>query len=142
MRGTFADLKNDFVFRKVFGQHPDALIGLLNDLLDLRGEARVTDLEYLPSEQAPAIPGFKLSILDVKCRDALGRVFVVEMQVVHVKSFLNREMYNAAKAFIAPLKPGGRYTDLVPVVGVSVCDFSLWPDAERDAAGLARIPMF
>ena len=141
MRGTFADLKNDFVFRKVFGEHPDALTGLLNDLLGLEGDARIASLEYLPSEQAPPIPGFKLSILDVKCRDAQGRVFVVEMQVVHIKGFLNRVVYNAAKAFIAPLKPGGRYADLVPVVGVSVCDFALWPDDERDAAGLPRVPM-
>ena len=34
----FADLKNDFVFRRVFATHPDILRGLLNDLLDRRGE--------------------------------------------------------------------------------------------------------
>ncbi len=41
MRGTFADLKNDFVSRKVFGAHPDALTGLLNDLLGLEGDRRI-----------------------------------------------------------------------------------------------------
>jgi hypothetical protein len=36
---TFADLKNDFVFRRIFAKHPDILCGLLNDLLDRQGGA-------------------------------------------------------------------------------------------------------
>ena len=30
----FADLKNDYIFRRIFGTHPDILRGLLNDLLE------------------------------------------------------------------------------------------------------------
>ena len=137
----YADLKNDFIFRKVFGQHPDVLMGLLNDLLDRRDDHLITSLEYLPPDQAPEIPGFKLSILDVKCREKGGETFVVEMQVVHLRGFLNRVVYNAAKAFIQPLQTGGRYADLTPVIGVSICDFALWPDDAQDALGRARIPM-
>jgi hypothetical protein len=33
---AFADLKNDFVFRRIFATPPDILRGLLNDLLDRR----------------------------------------------------------------------------------------------------------
>jgi hypothetical protein len=33
---AFADLKNDFVFRRIFATHPDILRGLLNDLLEDR----------------------------------------------------------------------------------------------------------
>jgi hypothetical protein len=40
-RMTFADLKNDFVFRRIFAKHPDILRGLLNDLLDRRGEQSI-----------------------------------------------------------------------------------------------------
>jgi hypothetical protein len=32
----FADMKNDFVFRRIFATHPDILRGLLNDLLGVR----------------------------------------------------------------------------------------------------------
>jgi hypothetical protein len=28
---VFADLKNDYIFRRIFGAHPDILRGLLND---------------------------------------------------------------------------------------------------------------
>ena len=62
---AYADLKNDFVFRKVFGHHPDVLVGLLNDLLDRQGSHVIVALEYLPPDQAPEVPGFKLSIVDV-----------------------------------------------------------------------------
>src|SRR5580700_5309337 len=74
----FADLKNDFVFRRIFATHPDILRGLLNDLLDRRGDAAIDSIEYLPSEQLPLVEGAKLSILDVRCKDRAGTTFVVE----------------------------------------------------------------
>jgi hypothetical protein len=62
----FADLKNDFVFRRIFATHPDILRGLLNDLLERTGERIIEGIEYLPSEQLPLVEGAKLSILDVE----------------------------------------------------------------------------
>ena len=52
---AFADLKNDFVFRRIFATHPEILRGLLNDLLDRSGEEAIVSLEYLPSEQLPLV---------------------------------------------------------------------------------------
>jgi predicted transposase/invertase (TIGR01784 family) len=137
----YADLKNDVVFRKVFGRNPRVLTGLLNDLLERSGDRSIVELEYLPSEQVPLVMGMKLSILDVRCRERGGATFVVEMQVLHVTGFLNRVVYNACKAYVGALKKGGAYGDLVDVMAVSICDFVLWPDAERDATGLARVPL-
>ena len=84
---AFADLKNDFIFRRIFGTHPDILRGLLNDLLERRDEAAIVSLEYLPGEQLPLIEGAKLSILDVRCHDGAGTTFVVEMQLIHHPGF-------------------------------------------------------
>lgn len=67
---TFADLKNDFVFRRIFAAHPNILRGLLNDLLERTGGETITSIEYLPSEQLPLVVGAKLSILDVRCKSA------------------------------------------------------------------------
>lgn len=36
-RVAYEDLTNFVVFRKVFGQHPRVLVGLLNDLLEREG---------------------------------------------------------------------------------------------------------
>ena len=66
----FADLKNDFVFRRIFATHPDILRRLLNDLLERTDAQTIEQIEYLPSEQLPVVEGAKLSILDVRCRVA------------------------------------------------------------------------
>lgn len=138
---VFADLKNDFVFRRIFAKHPDLLRSLLNDLLERRGDQIIEAIEYLPSEQLPLVTGAKLSILDVRCRDRSGTTFVVEMQLLHVTGFLNRVIFNACKAYVDQLKAREPYTKLTDVVAISICDFALWPDAEQDAAKLPRVPM-
>ena len=137
----FADLKNDFVFRRVFATHPDILRGLLNDLLERQGERAIESIEYLPSEQLPLVAGAKLSILDVRCRDRAGTTFVVEMQLIHHPGFINRVVYNACKAYVGQLQAGEPYTKLADVVAISICDFELWPDAEQDRQKLPRVPM-
>jgi hypothetical protein len=137
----FADLKNDFVFRRIFATHPDLLRGLLNDLLERTGERAIESIEYLPSEQLPVAMGAKLSILDVRCKDRAGTVFVVEMQLIHVKGFINRVVYNACKAYSNQLQKGEGYAKLADVVAISICDFEIWPDDEQDTKKLPRVPM-
>ncbi len=138
---AFADLKNDFVFRRIFATHPDILRGLLNDLLDRRDADAIVSIEYLPNEQLPLVTGAKLSILDVRCKDRAGTTFVVEMQLIHVAGFINRVVYNGCKAYADQLKAGEPYTKLTDVVAISICDFDLWPDAEQDKQKLPRVPM-
>ncbi|MBI2568694.1 MAG: Rpn family recombination-promoting nuclease/putative transposase [Candidatus Schekmanbacteria bacterium] len=137
----FADLKNDFVFRRIFATHPNILRGLLNDLLDRQGSQAIEAIEYLPSEQLPLVVGAKLSILDVRCRDRSGTTFVVEMQLLHVSGFLNRVVYNACKAYVGQIKRSEPYTRLTDVVAISICDFAIWADADQGAANLPRVPM-
>jgi len=137
----FADLKNDYIFRRIFGTHPDILRRLLNDLLERTGEQTIDHIEYLPSEQLPLVAGAKLSVLDVRCKDRSGNKFVVEMQLIHMSGFLNRVIYNACKAYADQLAAGEPYTKLTDVVAISICDFELWPDAAQDAKKLCRVPM-
>ena len=137
----FADLKNDFVFRRIFATHPDILRGLLNDLLDRRDEEAIVSIEYLPSEQLPLVLGAKLSILDVRCKDAAGTTFVVEMQLIHVPGFINRVVYNACKAYVSQLKVRAKYKQLADVVAISICDFELWPDKKQVEQKLPLVPM-
>ena len=137
----FADLKNDFVFRRIFATHPDILCGLLNDLLERTGERTIESIKYLPSEQLPVAMGAKLSILDVRCKDRAGTMFVVEMQLIHVQGFINRVVYNACKAYSTQLQKGDRYAKLADVVAISICDFELWPEEEQDKKNLPRVPM-
>src|SRR5271170_6067180 len=138
---AFADLKNDYIFRRIFATHPDILRRLLNDLLERKDAQTIEQIEYLPGEQLPVVEGAKLSILDVRCKDGAGTTFVVEMQLIHVPGFINRVVYNACKAYVAQLKAGKPYTKLADVVAISICDFELWPDAEQERRNLPLIPM-
>jgi predicted transposase/invertase (TIGR01784 family) len=130
MLTKFADPKTDFVFKRIFGApaHRDILIAFLNDLLELEGPRRITEVVHLPPEQRVAVDSMKLSIVDVKCTDSLGRHFVVEMQVLYVADFEKRVVYNVAKAYTLQLKHAETYPSLSDVIGVSICDFSIWPD--------------
>jgi hypothetical protein len=68
-------------------EHKALLIALLNHMLELVDERRIVDVQHLSSEQHVGILELKLSIVDVKCTDASGRRFVVEMQVLKVEGF-------------------------------------------------------
>ena len=46
----YLDPKADLTFKKVFGEHPDLVISLLNALLPLEPEEEVMEIEYLPAE--------------------------------------------------------------------------------------------
>lgn len=138
---TFADLQNDFVFRRIFATHPELLRSLLNDLLDRTGERAIEALEYLPGKERPLVLGAKWSILDVRCRDRAGTTFVVAVQLIHVSGFINRVVYNACKTDVGQLLEADKLTKLADVVAISICPFELWPDAEQDRHGLPRVPM-
>ena len=137
-RPTFADPKTDFAFKRIFGseEHKDVLVAFLNDMLALDVRHRITAVELLPPEQRPAVTELKLSIVDVKCTDARGVTYVVEMQVLQVEGFEKRVVYNVAKAYVNQIARGDLYPELNDVVGITICDFELWPDG-----GGRKIPM-
>ena len=141
MRPVFADPKTDFVFKRIFGTevHKRLLIELLNTLLELDEEHRIVDLKYLTPEQHVPVEELKLSLVDVKCLDQSGRHYVVEMQVLNVEGFEKRVVYNTSKAYVTQLRTGEDYPELDDVVGVTICDFSLWPEPPQ--AGGPPVPM-
>jgi predicted transposase/invertase (TIGR01784 family) len=137
-RPTFADPKTDFAFKRILGseEHKDVLVAFLNHMLDLDEPRRIVEVELLPPEQRPAVAELKLSIVDVKCTDTRGVTYIVEMQVLQVEGFEKRVVYNVAKAYVSQIARGDLYPDLNDVVGITICDFELWPDS-----GERKIPM-
>src|SRR5689334_5696656 len=137
----FADPKTDFVFKRIFGVEgrKPLLIALLNHMLELDGDRRILEVQHLSGEQHVDVPELKLSILDVKCTDASGRRFVVEMQVLKVEGFEKRVVYHASKAYVMQLRSAEEYPTLCNVVGVTICNFELWPDTDKD--GRFKVPM-
>lgn len=138
-RPVFADPKTDFVFKRIFGteEHKDVLLAFLNDLLELDAAHRITSVELLSPEQRPKVDEMKLSIVDVLCVDARGTRYVVEMQVLNVEAFEKRVVYNVAKTYTNQLEKGRRYPELNDVIGITICDFELWPRSADGAGGPA-----
>jgi hypothetical protein len=42
---AFADLRNDYIFRRIFATHPEILRRLLNDLLERTGDQTIEQIE-------------------------------------------------------------------------------------------------
>ena len=68
--------------------------------------------------------------MDVKATLADGGQVIVEMQVLNVKGFEQRILYNAAKSYSRQLQEGEDYTLLNPVIALTLTDFTLF---ETDA---------
>lgn len=118
--GRYLDPKADITFKKVFGEHPDLLMSLLNALLPLEPGQEIVDLEYLPADLIPETPLTKYSIVDVRCRDRVGRQFIVEMQMEFNSEFTRRVLYNTSKAFVKQLDKGMHYDSIQPVYSLNL----------------------
>ena len=116
----YLDPKADLTFKKIFGEHKDLLISLVNALLPLDEDAQVQSVEYLSPELVPDTFVGKNSIVDVRCRDAKGRQFLVEMQMLWSPAFKQRVLFNASKAFVRQLDRRYRYELLQPVYSLNL----------------------
>ena len=116
----YLDPKADLTFKKVFGQHPDLLISLLNALLPLGDDEQIQHIEYLPTELVPELYVHKNSIVDVLCEDKCGRKFCVEMQMEWSTSFKQRVLFNASKLYVTQAMERDQYADLQPVYSLNL----------------------
>lgn len=119
-RKRYLDPKNDLTFKKVFGEHKDLVLSLINALLPLDGDRQVESVEYLPAELVPETPTGKNSIVDVRCYDKLGRQFIVEMQLIWTPAFEHRVVFNASKAYVRQLKRSRKFELLQPVYSLNL----------------------
>lgn len=117
----YLDPKADLTFKRVFGEHPDLVISLLNALLPFKSaEEEIESVEYLTPELVPMNPLRKNSIVDVRCRDGNGRQFIVEMQMIWSPEFMQRVMFNASKAYVSQLDRQENYHLLEPVYSLNL----------------------
>ena len=128
--GRYLDPKSDIVFKKIFYDHPSLLISFLNAVLPLGDDEQIVELTYLVNEQFPSIPGFKRTIVDVKCKDQAGQIFIVEMQIDRQESFMQRLLFGTAQAYVNQLEAGESYELLNPVYGLGILNntFDSSPD--------------
>ena len=118
----YLDPKADLTFKKVFGEHKDLVISFLNALLPVESaDEEISEvIEYLDPELRPRSPLKKDSVVDLRCRDARNRQFVVEMQMMWTSEFKQRVLFNASKAYVSQLDIGQDYELLQPVYSLNL----------------------
>ena len=129
--GKYLDPKADLTFKKIFGEHEDLVMSLLNALLPLDEGKRIEHVEFMQPELVPENPGKKNSIVDVRCHETGGRHFIVEMQMNWNNEFQQRVILNASKAVVKQLKEREDYSLLQPVYALNLINdvgFDAGPD--------------
>ena len=127
----YLDPKADLTFKKIFGEHKNLVISLLNALLPLKDDERVESIEYWPAEKIPdRTEAEKYSIVDVCCKDNKKREFIVEMQMTWTESFKKRVLLNASKAYVAQTEKGMNYAGLQPVYALNFVNARFLEDVD------------
>ena len=128
----FIDVRTDFAFKKVFGskQSKDILISFLNAILDFE-ETPIVDLTIVDPYQAPPAQGMKQTYVDVKANLEGGTQVFIKIQILSSTTAKKRVQYNAAKAYSTQLNEGEPYSNLKPVITLTITDFKMFETGEE-----------
>lgn len=132
MKGKYLSPKADLTFKLVFAEHKDLMMSLLNALLPLAENAPITSIEYETPEMVPERDGGKNSVVDVRCYDALGRQFLVEMQMNWDDEFKKRVIMNASKAVLKQVGKAELFTLIQPVFSLNLLNDKMKGEASDE----------
>ena len=102
------------------------MIAFLNTITAREKGKKIADVTMVDTNNHPETNTAKYSIVDIKCVDERGVVFIVEMQVINQPDFLDRCQFYASKEVVHQLDKGDRYQKLNPVILVGIANFTLF----------------
>jgi len=95
----YLDPKIDLTFKRVFGEHKNLYISLINSMLSL--DKPIVKIEYQTGELIPILARELCNtVIDVRCTDSADRQFLVVIQLHWDESFKSRVLLNASKAYM------------------------------------------
>ena len=122
--GKFINPWVDRGFKILFGREisKDLLVDFLNDLFN--GEHSIVDLTFLNVELPSETIEGRGAIFDLKCKDADGAVFIVEVQNASQCYFHERGLYYLCRAVCEQGERGPEWKfGICPVYGVFLLNF-------------------
>jgi predicted transposase/invertase (TIGR01784 family) len=124
------DPKVDFAFKKIFGSETNIplLIDLLHAVLNPPPDERIVALEILNPFNIKDAVYDKQSILDIKVRDANGKLYNVEMQMTGSIAFPQRMLYYWALMYGRQLHEGEDFTELRTTISICFVNSVLFPE--------------
>ena len=127
---SYIELTNDLLFHMVFTKNEKALRDLLSSLLGLAPDS-ITKIEILNPMQYNDSLETKLTILDLKIHLNSASFILVEMQVRNYKFWTNRAIIYACRQIDEQTKGKQAYTELQPVIQISIMKHALFPEHRR-----------
>jgi len=128
LKSKYADLTDDFAFKKVFAteEDKDLLICLLNTFLKRKLAHPITDVAIQNPYIQGQTKGNRDANLDIRCQDSEGKKFIVEMQIGRQKHFIKRALYYSSLAIANSGKKGKEWDFNYPnVYSLNFLDFPL-----------------
>ena len=123
------DPKVDCVFKALLGseENRNLLVHFLNAILASDLTAPITAVEILNPYNEREFLGDKLSVVDVKARDAHGQIYQVEIQLRSYGHLPTRILYNWADVYSQQLQSGNDYRLLRPTYAIWLLGENLFP---------------
>ena len=126
----------DFVFKYLFGR-PDncvLLVHILNAVL--RPKVPIVHAEILNPFNEKEFDDDKLSIVDIKVRDADGQLYVMEMQRSASVGLQKRLAYYEAGLYFGQMLESDHYVDLLPAITICFTNATLFPNEQTKSGHL------
>ena len=126
------DPKVDIAFKYVFGnpQHPEITISLLNAVLDLPDDKKITKVTILNPDLNPRFKDDKFAILDIKASANDNTIIDIEMQVANRKDMIPRTLVYLARMVDEQIGRSDKYDKLQRTICINFLDFNLLENQE------------
>jgi predicted transposase/invertase (TIGR01784 family) len=127
------DPKVDYAFKKVFGSESnvDLLANLINAVRNVPPDRQIVGLEIRNPFNEKETADDKVSVLDIKARDASGRWYNIEMQMLAPWFFPQRVLYYWGKVYVAQLVEGNDYRELQPTISIAFVNSRVFTDTDE-----------
>jgi predicted transposase/invertase (TIGR01784 family) len=115
-----------------------ANFGVLEGLITVLLGEPVHIVELLESEGNQERFDDKYNRVDIKAKNDLGEIFIVEVQLTREMYYLERILYGTAKAITEHIKLGDTYGDIKKVYSISIVYFDLGKGADYLYHGISQ----
>ncbi len=125
----------DFVFKQIFASDKKesriVLMDLLNAILGLKEEEKITEIIYLNPYNDKAYEDDKISIMDVKVKTQKDEVIDIEVQINNKDNYRKRTLYYWSKMYGETIEKGKAYETLKKCIVVNILDFNLLQETKK-----------
>ncbi len=125
----FLPPKNDFVFKRLFGDvhNTDILLAFLNAVLVDTHEAPLKSIELVNPFLDKQREDDKLAVLDILVRSADQELVDLEIQVLNQRNMEKRTLFYWAELYARQMVKGKPYTSLHRAITINILDFAYLP---------------